>query len=245
MGEDVTQKKKTEELILKSEKLSVASRLAAGVAHEIRNPLTSIKGFLQMMNESSAINSKYMGIVISELNRVEIIISEFLNLAKPHHENSFESQNIATILREVTDLLRTNSILENIEITLKVEEDLPLINCLENQLKQVFINVIQNAVEATGSNGHVLVRVKMEGEENVSVHVIDEGKGIPQERLHRLGEPFYSTKEKGTGIGLMVCYKIIEQHQGNIKILSEKNVGTTIEINLPILHSEEQKQVNV
>ncbi|WP_227934823.1 ATP-binding protein [Alkalihalobacillus deserti] len=245
MGEDVTKKKKTEELILKSEKLSVASRLAAGVAHEIRNPLTSIKGFLQMMNESSTINSKYMGIVISELNRVEIIIREFLNLAKPHHENSFELQSIATILREVTDLLRTNSILENIEITLKVEEDLPLINCLENQLKQVFINVIQNAVEATGNNGHVLVRVKKEGEKDVSVHVIDGGNGIPQERLHRLGEPFYSTKEKGTGIGLMVCYKIIEQHQGNIKILSEKNVGTTIEINLPINHSEKQKQVSV
>jgi PAS domain S-box-containing protein len=245
MGEDVTQKKKTEELILKSEKLSVASRLSAGVAHEIRNPLTSIKGFLQMMNESSTINSKYMDIVNSELNRVELIIHEFLNLAKPHHENLFDSRNIATTLREVIDLLRTNAILVNIDITLKVEDDLPLIDCVENQLKQVFINVIQNAIEATGNNGHVLVTVEREGENDISICVIDEGKGIPKERLHRLGEPFYSTKEKGTGIGLMVCYKIIEQHQGNIKILSEKNVGTTIKINLPILHSEEQKQVNV
>jgi PAS domain S-box-containing protein len=244
MGEDVTQKKKTEELLLKSEKLSVASRLAAGVAHEVRNPLTSIKGFLQMMNESSTINNKYMDIVISELNRVEQIIHEFLNLAKPHYENSFELRNIAMLVREVTDLLRTNSILENIEIKLEVEGNIPLVECIENQLKQVLINVIQNAIEATKSNGHVLVRVKEEGEKDVSIHVIDEGKGIPKERLHRLGEPFYSTKEKGTGIGLMVCYKIIEHHQGNIKISSEENVGTIIEIILPITHGEEQKYAN-
>jgi PAS domain S-box-containing protein len=243
MGEDVTKKKKTEELILKSEKLSVASRLAAGVAHEIRNPLTSIKGFLQMMSESSTINNKYMTIVLSELKRVELIIYEFLNLAKPHQENSFESRNIVATLREITDLLNTNAILENIEIKLKVEEDIPLIDCLENQLKQVFINVIQNAIEATGSNGQVFVRVEREGENDVSIRVIDEGIGIPKERLHRLGEPFYSTKEKGTGIGLMVCYKIIDQHKGKIRISSEKKMGTTIEIILPIIHREEVEHV--
>ncbi|MGO4886537.1 ATP-binding protein [Anaerobacillus sp. MEB173] len=243
MVEDITEKKKTEELMLKSEKLSVVSRLAAGVAHEIRNPLTSVKGFLQMMNESTSVNKDYMTIVVSEINRVELIIQEFLSLAKPHHENLFESRNLAKTLKDVTDLLRTNAILDNVDITLVVQDDRTRIDCIESQLKQVVINLIQNAMEATGSNGRIAVEMHNVNNETVCIRVIDNGCGIPKERLHRLGEPFYSTKEKGTGIGLMVCFKIIEQHNGSMTFFSDEGQGTIVEISLPVIQKQHRKSV--
>ncbi|HDR8055035.1 TPA: GHKL domain-containing protein, partial [Bacillus cereus] len=106
-------------------------------------------------------------------------------------------------------------------------------------LKQVFINILQNSIEAMPNGGEISIHIKEINDDGVIIHVIDEGIGIPEERIKRLGEPFYSTKEKGTGIGLMLSYKIIESHQGTISIMSEVGVGTTVTIYLPKVLSKQ------
>lgn len=127
----------------------------------------------------------------------------------------------------------------NIQVELYAESNDISIECSENQLKQVFINILQNSIEAMPNGGKITIHIKEINDDGVIIHVIDEGIGIPEERIKRLGEPFYSTKEKGTGIGLMLSYKIIESHQGNISIMSEVGVGTTVTIYLPKVQSKE------
>ena len=235
IAKDITEKKKTEEMLIKSEKLSVVSRLAAGVAHEIRNPLTTIKGFLQLSYDNKgSLNQNYLDILLSELNHVEMVIDDFMYLANPHHETVFTKANINDTLQEAVKLLKTNANLNKTEIGFNLDSGIPIIECIENQMKQVFINLIQNAIEATEKGGNIYIESKVIDDMHICIRFIDEGCGISEERLHKLGEPYYSTKEKGTGIGLMISYKIIELHQGQILISSKVNKGTTIEIILPI-----------
>lgn len=230
---DITERKNTEDYLRKSEKLSVVGELAAGVAHEIRNPLTSIKGFIQLLKSKSNEDSFYHEIMLSEIERINYIVSEFLVLAKPQVVH-FEERQLHKLLQSVTTLLGTQAIIKNIEIVSDISDDMPPIYCEDNQLKQVFINVIKNAIEAMPNGGQITVIAKKHGQDSVLIRFIDEGTGIPKERMEKLGEPFYTTKEKGTGLGLMVSFKIIEAHQGTIQFHSELGKGTTIDIILPL-----------
>ncbi|RBW71355.1 PAS domain S-box protein [Bacillus taeanensis] len=229
---DITAQKKNEEVIRRSEKLSVVGELAAGVAHEIRNPLTSIKGFIQMMQANQVGNDRYFQIMLSELDRINFIVSELLILSKPQ-VLSFKEKRITPIIEEVITLLDTQAIMNNIKITAKMDSGLPPVRCEENQIKQVFINVLKNAIEAMPSGGEISVHIKETSSNRILIRVIDQGEGIPENIIKKLGEPFYTTKENGTGLGLMVSYKIIEDHQGTIHITSKVNEGTTIDVHLP------------
>ena len=233
---DLTDRKQAEEMMLQSEKLSVAGQLAAGIAHEIRNPLTSIKGFLQLMQSDKCENEQYFEIIFSELNRIELILSELLMLAKPQ-ESKFKKENINNILNEITTLLETEANLKNVLIEKKLSSTIPEINCDQNQLKQVFINFIKNAIEAMPKGGVVSVTTK-EVENEIEVTVKDNGIGIPKKILEKIGQPFVTTKKSGTGLGLMISFKIIENHKGTIKVNSEEGKGTTFTIRLPIKRQE-------
>ena len=232
ISRDISERKKAEEILLQSEKLSIVGELAAGVAHEIRNPLTTIKGFLQLYkweNRADEIND----LLLSELARIETITSEMLTLGKPqavqlHHTNLKE------LVENTLELLSPQALLQNIQFKLYVEEELFDITGEKNQLKQVFLNVLKNAIEAMpdGGNIHISLQKGELGECILSVQ--DEGCGIPEELLPRLGEPFYSLKEKGTGLGLMICNKIIKQHHGSITYQSKAQQGTLVEIKLPL-----------
>ncbi|MET3288704.1 UNVERIFIED_CONTAM: signal transduction histidine kinase [Brevibacillus sp. OAP136] len=226
------QRKKTEEMVRKSEMLSMIGQLAAGVAHEIRNPLTSIKGFLQLMQANATKNEDYFTIMLTELARIEFIISEFLVLAKPQLVMK-ERRNLIHLLQNIIVLVETHAILNNVQIFLHFEPELPLILCEESQLKQAFVNIMKNAIEAMPDGGELLITVNCEGNDRVVVQFIDDGVGVPEEIMPKLGEPFYTTKEKGTGLGLMVSYKIIENHRGHIQVRSTPQKGTTVEIQLP------------
>ncbi|MBM6618793.1 PAS domain-containing sensor histidine kinase [Bacillus suaedaesalsae] len=233
VSRNIQQRLETDSLIRKSEKLAVAGQLAAAVAHEIRNPLTSIKGFIQLFHASNeSCSPEYTGLVLDELKRVEEIISEFLTMAKPHQE-VMKQINISAVVTQVVQLLKTQALLDNKEIILEIYDRLPLVIGDSSLLKQVFINIIQNALEASKADGYVQVLVHSHDDE-IAIIIRDQGIGISKERLLKLGEPFYSTKEKGTGLGLMTCYRIIEQHNGKIKIQSEEGEGTTVTIFLPM-----------
>ncbi|WP_066062927.1 ATP-binding protein [Neobacillus soli] len=234
IGKDITVRKEhTERLIQKSEKLALLGQMAAGIAHEIRNPLTSIKGFIQLLRSNQR-KEEYFEIVLSELDRINTIVGEFLVLSKPTAV-VFREQDIKVLIKDVVTLINTQSILNNVQIFVELDRDLPMISCEENQLKQVFLNLLKNAIEAMPMGGNIDVMVKEKEEGKISIQIIDQGVGIPKERISTLGEPFYTTKEKGTGLGLMTCYKIIESHKGELTIQSKENEGTTIEVILPTI----------
>lgn len=235
IGKDVTdQKKQTDSLLQKSEKLAIVGQMAAGIAHEIRNPLTSIKGFIQLFR-SNTYQKEYYDLVLTELDRINIILGEFLVLAKPSVV-VFKENDVRTLIEDVVTLINTQSILNNVQINVDMNESIPRISCEETQLKQVLINILKNAIEAMPNGGLIEIKVQEKQKGKLSICIIDQGIGIPKDRISTLGEPFYTTKEKGTGLGLMTCYRIIESHNGTFHISSELNKGTTVEITIPTIN---------
>ncbi|MBA9087741.1 PAS domain S-box-containing protein [Fontibacillus solani] len=231
ISRDMTEHNKMEDLLRRSEKLTTVGRLAAGVAHEIRNPLTTLRGFLQMQQSMKMVNEMHTDIMLSELDRINLIVSEFLILAKPQAVH-FEVKDVRFTLGDVISLLDSEAHLHNIEFQVYFSQAPILIHCEENQLKQVFINVLKNAMEAMPSGGMIKLLVEEEDRQAV-IRVIDQGEGISKERLKKLGEPFYTNKEKGTGLGLMVSQRIIEVHKGLLEFESELGKGTIVTVTLP------------
>jgi two-component system, sporulation sensor kinase A len=229
---DITERKQSEEVMVKNEKLSIAGQLAAGIAHEIRNPVTAIKGFLQLMQRGLG-KPNYLDIMGEEIKRIELILSELLILAKPQAVK-FERKDLRPILDHVIALLDAQANLNNTEITTELDESAVLLPCDENQLKQVFINFIKNAIDAMPKGGKLLIQSSRWKEDHVCIRFMDEGCGIPKHIVERLGQPFYTTKEKGTGLGFMVSKRIIETHGGRVQVFSEENKGTTVEVILPL-----------
>jgi two-component system sporulation sensor kinase A len=232
VSRDITERKRMEEALRKADTLSIAGNLAAGVAHEVRNPLTVIRGFIQLFKQQDNENSHYFDIILKEVDRIEFIISEFLMLSKPQSV-TYKENSIQKIIQHTVALFETQAIMKNIEIIAIYDDNLPLIECEENQLKQVFINLLKNAMEAMPAGGAITVEVKRR-EEGIVIFFTDQGCGIPVEKISKLGEPFYTTKEKGTGLGLMVSYNIIKNHKGKIKVTSTPGEGTSFEIFLPL-----------
>lgn len=228
---DISERKKTEEILLHSEKLSAAGQLAAGIAHEVRNPLTAIKGFLQLMDANKEYQQSYFQIIHSEINRIELILSELLLLSKPQ-DMKFRKANLLEILLQVKTLIDTHATMNNIEMELNYLTHIQALICDENQLKQVFINFLKNAIESMPQGGKISINVTAEEPHTIKIQIIDQGCGIPKDHLEQIGQPFFTTKENGTGLGFMISMKIIENHHGKIKIASNEN-GTTIEVTLP------------
>lgn len=234
VGRDITERKRAEEMLLKSEKLSVVGQLAAGVAHEIRNPLTSLKGFLQLLQKRTNENEFFFELMLSELDRINNIVSEFLVLSKPQI-TKMERRNLVQIVQVVISFLNSQALLNNVQIVTHIHTaDEVTVDCDENQLKQVFINLLKNAVESMALGGTITVILSHPSPDRVNVRFEDQGQGIPPERLQKLGEPFYTTKEKGTGLGLMVTFRIIQEHGGTVNVTSEVGIGTIFDVNLPV-----------
>ncbi len=221
----------SEELLRRTEKLSVVGQLAAGLAHEIRNPLTALKGFTQLCIHSlTGRESRYLEIMQGELDRIEGIVNELLVLAKPQ-TMTYSSVDMRTILYEVGELLSGQASLYNVRILHEFQE-IPRLRVEPGQIKQVCINVMKNAIEAMPNGGLVTVRLRIE-EGVVAIEIADEGEGMPHEIVSRLGEPFYTTKEGGTGLGLLVSQQIMTHHGGTLNIESQVGHGTCVCLRLP------------
>lgn len=235
IAKDITDQKMTEQRLVKSEKLTAVGQLAASIAHEIRNPLTALKGFLQLMKASTDhIETSYLEVMSKEIERIELITGELLLLAKPqaHH---FAFENIGDIFEDVKTLLSSQALMNKVEIIVQ-SEDLPLLYCVGNQLKQVFINLIKNAIESMPDGGMISVTLSKRENQTLHIKITDQGCGIPEEFLTNIGTPFYTTKQKGTGLGMMTSLKIIEAHNGTMNISSKVGKGTTVLIEIPLDH---------
>lgn len=244
VARDISERRQSQEAMLKSEKLAVAGQLAAGLAHEIRNPLTVIQGFAQLLQKGGN-KEFYVDIMLSEITRLNDVVNELLTLAKPKGAQK-RTVDPKSLLEQVMIIMSSQALLHNIEINQEHDLDLPLIQCDDNQVKQVFINILQNAIEAMPNGGTITVQMMLPNPNSIQFRFTDQGSGISEERLKHLGEPFYSFKEKGTGSGLMVSHKNVQEHGGAIHIDSVVNQGTTVDVILPIHDSNGSKhQISV
>ncbi|HEU4964059.1 MAG TPA: ATP-binding protein [Bacilli bacterium] len=230
-----TEAKATFRQLVQTDKLNVVGELAAGIAHEIRNPLTSLRGFVQLLQTETKPEQvkQYSTIMLGEIDRINLIVSELLLLAKPEQLNIVR-KSVSELLDQTITLMNTQAILYNIEISVDATEVAGLeIDCEENKLKQVFINLLKNAIEAMPQGGHIAITADRL-DDKVLIRFSDQGCGIPPEHLPKLGQAFFTSKEKGTGLGLMISYSIIENHKGCMHIDSEAGQGTVVEIRLPL-----------
>ncbi|MFS0782508.1 ATP-binding protein [Bacillus sp. 1P06AnD] len=232
MIRDVTEKRLMEDYLRNSEKLKVTGEIAAGVAHEIRNPLTVISGFIQMLNEENSPHKQYLDIITSEIKRMNSIISEFLVLSKPHVSN-VKMHNLQSLLKEVILLFQSEAHYKGVTISAECKSVPFLVFCEGNQMKQVFINLLKNSFEAMPDGGAINITCKEQMGNEVLLTIEDTGIGIPETVLSNIGKPFFTTKETGTGLGFMITERIIQQHNGTIDISSTVGKGTTINITLP------------
>lgn len=231
---DVTDQKLTEQKLLKAEALNVVGELAAGVAHEIRNPLTSLKGFVQLIQNQTDEFDQYLTIILTEVDRIEHIIKEFLVLSKSNSQN-FMMSCVTDIINDTVDLLNTQAIMKNIEIKKDLEDQIPLVFCDPLQLKQVFINFLKNAIEASAVGDCVEINMKLSRNKDfLHVQIRDYGCGMDKTVMKKIGKPFFTTKDEGTGLGLMVSTNIIKHHNGRLDVKSKKGKGTMFTITIPI-----------
>lgn len=222
----------------RSEKLNVISQLAASVAHEVRNPMTTINGFLQLISKDENITEQqrsYIHISLEELSRAQAIINDYLSLARPNDKAS-QLVNISEELTKTIDLMTSYTNIKNVEVTSIIEDSL-FIKGSTGEMKQVLINIIKNGIEASKDNGKITIDAYI-NKETVIIKITDNGEGMSKEQLSRLGTPFYSTKDKGTGIGLTTSFQIIEQFKGKIEVISEVGQGTTFILEFPLYKTE-------
>ncbi|WP_111292909.1 ATP-binding protein [Bacillus safensis] len=230
-----------QQLQMQAQKLAVAGQIAAGIAHEVRNPLTSVNGFLQLMKTQYPERTDYFDIIFSEIKRIDFVLSELLVLAKPQSVH-FQEVQLHGLLEQVITLLKTNAVLSNIDLKQPFKkQDAGAILADANQMKQLFINLIKNAIEAMPEGGSIYISTeKLMNEWKITIQ--DEGKGMSEEDIQRIYDPFFSTKTEGTGLGLTICATILKDHHGRMDVSSELGKGTAFHIYLPVCQKSRQQQ---
>lgn len=225
IGLDITDKKKAESEMARLDRIDTIGEVAAGIAHEIRNPMTTIKGFLQIINEKAEFVElkDYCEIMLGEVNKANEIITEFLSIAKNNYV-PFEFQNINNIIKSCQAILLSEAIKNDKNVLVELEDviDLPL---NKREMSQLILNITRNGLEAMDSGGILKIRTFMDGND-VVLSIEDQGKGIGKDILNKLGTPFLTTKEQGTGLGLAVSYSIAQRHNATVDVKTSLS-GTT------------------
>ncbi|KGE19692.1 histidine kinase [Paenibacillus wynnii] len=225
---NITEMKKTEEVLRNTEKLVFAGELAMSIAHEIRNPLTTIKGMLQLSNKNSQL--PHYNLIMSEVERVNLIVGEFLILGKPQAVQ-FKKERCSTILQEVLHIFEFQAKMNRITIHTQVNVD-SVIDCDRNQIKQVCLNLLRNSLEALPFGGMIRIELNT-GDGFQTIKFSDNGEGMSHEVLQNIGMAFHTTRTNGNGLGIMIVKKIVSAHRGHVEITSEVGVGTIVTIYLP------------
>jgi len=229
---DITEKREKDLADRERERLAAIGQLAAGVAHEIRQPLTSIRGFAQLLKRETGTSNKlksYCKIIVDEMDRLNEIISEFLELARPCKLVT-NTVSLNKIVKDVVKLVEDRCSMKGIDIELKPCGFLPEIEVDETKIKQVILNVVSNAIDAMDEHGGTLTFSTGREGDYVTLSISDTGIGIPEEQIDKVLTPFFTTKPDGTGLGLSICRRIMEQHKGQLEITSKEGKGTTVKL---------------
>ena len=236
---DITESRRTEQQTIESERLNALTLLAAGVAHEIGNPLNSLNIHLQLIErearklngEKRAELQESVEVARAEINRLDSIISQFLRAIRPTRPQ-LRPENINSIVEEAVRFLALEIKDRDIVVEQELRSDLPLLEIDRDQMKQAFYNVIKNSFEAMKSRGILRIRTDLD-ESHVIVRFTDTGGGISAENLSRVFEPYFTTKTSGTGLGLLIVRRIVREHGGEMSIESSEGKGLTLTIRLP------------
>lgn len=228
---DITEKKKYESEMKRLSGLDLIGQMAAGISHEIRNPMTTVRGFLQLLNSNDECKKykKFFDLMIDELDRANSIITEFLSMGKTK-TTDLQKLNLNLIIHDITPLITADAFNQNKYITFETSE-IPDLLLNRNEIRQLILNLNRNGLEAMNPGKNLTIRTYQE-EDSVVLAIQDEGDGIQPEVLEKLGTPFFTTKENGTGLGLGVCYAIAARHSAKIKIQTGPE-GTTFLVIFP------------
>jgi two-component system sensor histidine kinase HydH len=241
---DLREIKRLEEMVRRSEKFAAIGRLSAGVAHEIRNPLSSIRGFAQLLYKFLASNPKeqsYAEIMVKEVDRINRVVTDLLTLSRPF-KAELKPTNISELITHAIRLAQTDAESRNIEVVTDPNMDVSNVSIDSNQFTQALLNLLLNALQATDSGGNITIGASIDRTNALfRIWVEDTGVGISEEDKYLVFDPFYTTKTEGTGLGLSIVHRIVENHNGEIQIQSPltKNVqGCRVTVSIPITITE-------
>ncbi len=243
--EDVSEKRAREARLRRAESLASLTTLAAGVAHEIKNPLGSIGIHLQLVNkvldasESSEAESlrEYLEVIAEEVDRLNSIVVDFLFAVRPM-DIQLQDSDLHELIQEMVDFVGYELDAADIELVLDLDETVPAMRLDEKYFKQVLINLIKNAIHAMPDGGELRISTENRSDE-VLLRVRDTGIGMSSDVIHKIFEPYYTTRDDGSGIGLTLVYKIIREHMGDIAVASEEGKGSTFTVCLPVPQREQ------
>jgi len=245
---DITEKKQKEIQLRRAESLAALTTLSAGVAHEIKNPLTSIDIHIQLLKrEISKFSEKDVGnirkmldIVKEEIDRLNSIVQDFLFAVRPMSV-SLSKENVNDLILETIDFLKYELKESNIKIKYELEENLPAIIIDPKYFHQALLNIIKNAMQAIHhDHGEIIIKTEEDSSGDVLIHVIDNGEGIPDNLMQKIFEPYFTTRKSGTGLGLVIVYKIIKELGGDIRIKSKAGEGTVFTLRMPVFEKKKK-----
>jgi signal transduction histidine kinase len=232
--------KRSKSYIRRADRLASLGTLTAGLAHEIRNPLVAIKTLTQLLPDrldDEEFRDQFLKIASGEVDRISSLVNELLDFARPS-DPKLEFEDINTILDGMILLVSTETKKKQINILKSYASDLPPVLIDREQIKQVFLNILLNAIQATAENGRIMVKtrafMKPEGEPYAQIEFTDTGCGIPGEHLEEIFNPFFTTKSTGSGLGLSISHQIVQDHRGYIDVESQLERGSSFFINLPV-----------
>jgi len=244
---DITEKKMREIQLRQAESLAALTTLSAGVAHEIKNPLTSIDIHIQLLNreiqkfqpEEVKNVQNLLVIVKEEIDRLNSIVQDFLFAVRPM-SMSMSRENINEIILELIDFLKYELEEADVKVVLDLDDDNPAVMVDPKYLKQAFLNIIKNSIEAIRDGGEIRIGTEEGPDGDVVVNIADTGEGIPENIMGKIFEPYFTTRKSGTGLGLVIVYKIIQELGGDIKINSKEGEGTVFSVKLPVLDKKKR-----
>ncbi|HLR42467.1 MAG TPA: ATP-binding protein [Pseudogracilibacillus sp.] len=231
---DITYIKQLEQKVYENEKTMQSAIFAMGMIHEFRNPLTSIRGFLQLLQAGVKQEAAYYNVMINEVDKLEQISNSLLQLSKPY-ESKQDNVAVSSLMEDVIFLFQTQVMMRDVLFQVDIEEDM-ICHCNTTQIKQVFLNLIKNAAEAIEYDGLIQIKAyKTEDEEQAVIEIIDNGVGVSEDIVREMRTPFYSTKKDGTGLGLAISYGLLDEHGGTLTFANRDHGGMIATITLPII----------
>ena len=236
--------KKSQQHLVEAEKMALVGKLAAGMAHSIRNPFTSVKMRLFSLNRSLELNETQqedLNVISEEIRHIDTIVQNFLEFSRPPRLN-MQRVSPSTVVDSTIQLLSHRLKSYKVSLTIDRGKPLPPVRIDPDQLKEVFVNLIINACEAMESGGYIVITEKetisKNGNRAVVIQVTDDGPGVPKDFQDKILQPFFTTKEEGTGLGLSIVKRIIEEHNGSLDLISKEGDGTTFIITLSIKETD-------